>query len=514
MRVLLAVLVAVVVLSSVEAQIGGGHSLIISDLKTTPEEIHPGENFTLSFRVISAWGWERLIEDAYVHLEGGYPFLTISPTKPQRLRGLGYDIDWWVSRGALVSYNLSVDPNAVAGIYTLKAVFSYTRYSDAVGTRGGDERFTEVYPITIKVVGTPKLEVFVKRSEPEKPTPGDTIHLSLRVANLGSEYARNVLLRTGSVEGLAPEWSSRVVYLGDIAPRGSAAAYVTLESSPDLRGGEYLLPVTLLYRDGSRWVERNTSVKVALESPQSVDVYVDTSKPEKPKPGDTIYLRLKVVNHGTLPVKEAVLELDGADGVAPLWSSRKVFIGDIPAKGSMPLQVELEAEDDARTGDHLLPLRILSRGRVVAEDNLVVTLYSEADFDVKPEENSVRAGGSEQVVKFVVRNTGTEAAEQIRLTLRANYPFTPVGNEYYIERLSPGESVVAVFHVDVDSDAAEQRYPVDIAIKWTEDDEEHVKVKHSYVEVRRGGSKVLYYAAGILLLLIAAAVFIKKRKGR
>ncbi len=515
MRILIvALLIFMALLGHAEAQIDGGNSLIISDLKTTPEEVHPGENFTLSFRVVSSWGWDRLIKDAYVHLEGGYPFLTISPTQPQRLRGLGYDIDWWVSRGALVSYNLSVDPDAVAGVYTLNAVFSYTRYSDAVGTRGGDERFTEVHPIAIKVVGSPELEVYIKSSQPEKPQPGDTVSLTLKIANLGSDSARNVLIYTGTLRGIAPEWNSRVMYLGDIAPKGSANAFITLETSSALSPGEYNLPVSLLYQDGSRWVRKNSSIAITIGDGHDIDVYVESSRPARPKPGDSVELLLRVVNYGSSPAKEAVLEVGSTDEIGPIWSSRRVYMGDIPAKGSVVAKVELEAEESAIPGDYSLPVVVKSRGAVLTKGNIPITLHSEADFEIKPVQNLVKAGESEQGISFKIENTGTEAAKQIRLTLRANYPFTPVGNEYYIERLAPGESAVANFHVDVDSDAAEQRYPVDVVIKWTEEDdeEEQVKVKYSYVEVQKGKSRIAYYAAALLGAVAVAAALIRKRR--
>lgn len=113
-----------------------------------------------------------------------------------------------------------------------------------------------------------------------------------------------------------------------------------------------------------------------------------------------------------------------------------------------------------------------------------------------------------------MKNTGTNAAEDIRLTLRANYPFTPVGNEYYIERLAPGEATVAEFHVDVDSDAAKQRYPIDVVIKWKEeeDDEEQIDVKYSYVEVLKKERKIAYYVAALLGVVAIAAALVKRRK--
>ncbi|WP_456474668.1 COG1361 S-layer family protein [Candidatus Pyrohabitans sp.] len=403
MKRLIPLLTALVLLSSASAQLGGGYALLISDLTLSPEEIHPGDNFTLSFTVRNVWEWFGSVEDAYVYLEGEYPFLEVSPTQPKRLRGLGFELPGWKGSGASVSYNMSVDPTAEAGEYTIKAVLTYTRYSDAIGTRGGRERFTEIHPITITVYGKPEVEVYVKSSTPAKPRPGDTFKLAVKAVNLGSDMARNLLIYPRDVPGLDVLWSSESIYLGDIPAKGSASAGITIEAEDALKPGEYSLPVRIAYQDRKlHWVSKNASLRISI--------------------------------------------------------------------------------------------------------------YEEAEFEVKPVHSLVTTGESQQRVNFTVANTGTKPAEEIRLTLRANYPFTPVGNEYYIERLAPGEEAIAEFHVDVDSDASQQRYPVDVVIKWKEDDEERVKVKYSYVEVQRKEERLGYYIAALLGATILLAALIKLRK--
>ncbi|NOZ82561.1 MAG: hypothetical protein GXN98_01900 [Euryarchaeota archaeon] len=218
----LTLLLVLVFLAGAHAQ-PGGESLVLEDVKVEPEPLYPGESFNLSFRVVNAWGGDKYIGDAYVYLQGGYPFLNISPTQPVRLGTV-------TLYGTEVSYSLSVDPRAVEGVYPLKVVLSYTRYSEMVGTRGGSERFTEVHPVSIKVSGKPVVRVFLSGSEPEKPAPGDTVTLELRVANLGSGTARNVLVYAGDGEGISPEWSSRVVYVG--WSREVHAGCTFLRSSP------------------------------------------------------------------------------------------------------------------------------------------------------------------------------------------------------------------------------------------------------------------------------------------
>jgi len=253
-------------------------------------------------------------------------------------------------------------------------------------------------------------------------------------------------------------------------------------------------------------------VRVSVSEAQELKLYVDSSAPEKPAPGDMLTLALRVVNRGSSPVNELVLELGDSPGVKPVWSSRRLYVGDLEAGGTATVRAVLEAEEDAEAGEHELPVRLKWRGGE-AEEKLELVLYRRADFEVESAGDVVRAGGKEQRVSFLIRNTGSREAEHLRLTLRASYPFTPVGSEYYIRRLAPGEESVVVFHVDVDSDAAEQRYPVELVVKWSENGEEHSGVEYSYIQVLHPASRHWYYAAAAIAAL-AAALLIRLRKRR
>lgn len=500
----LAALVMLLVLSAaVHAQPGGGESLVLRDVRLTPEPLYPGESFNLSFRVVNAWGGDRYIGDAYVYLRGGYPFLNISPAQPLRLGTLTLE-------GTEVSYSLSVDPKATEGVYTLEVVLSYTRYSDLVGTRGGRERFTEVHPVSIKVSGVPELRVFLSGSEPERPAPGDTVNLELRVANTGNGAAENVMIYADDGDGVSPEWSSRAVYVGDIEPGSARRVRISAKLSDGMAPEVRVMPVQVVYRKDGRWVKSSAEVRVKVSESYGAEIYVVSSEPEKPAPGDTINLELRVVNRGDLQVSDLVLELGSDGGVKPLWSSRVVHVGDIPAGGTALVKAVLEAKESAASGEHVLPVRLMWRGGD-ANTSLVVTLYRQADFEVEQAGDGLRAGGKEQEVRFLIRNTGTAEAEHLRLTLRASYPFTPVGGEYYIRRLSPGETSTAVFHVDVDGDAAEQRYPVEIVVKWREDHEEHSEVEYSYIQVL-GQRKRNYALAALALGAAALLLLLMKRR--
>ncbi|MEE9474858.1 MAG: hypothetical protein V3V36_04215, partial [Candidatus Hydrothermarchaeaceae archaeon] len=58
-----------------------------------------------------------------------------------------------------------------------------------------------------------------------------------------------------------------------------------------------------------------------------------------------------------------------------------------------------------------------------------------------------------------------------------------------------GESAHVSFHVDVDSNAASQKYPVDIIIQWKEDDKQYSDTKSSFIEVFPVKDSLKIYAA-------------------
>jgi len=375
------------------------HTLLIEDIEL-PEVIYPGDTFALTFYVRNAW--YEPIDDPYVYLEGKYPLLKVSPTKPIKLEPLVYEYDPWFRKFAKVSYNITVEQDATAGVYTLYAVFSFTKCSQALSMQGcAKERFTEKIPIKITIRGKPKLEIFPEASKPDKIYSGDTAEIKFSVANLGSDIARDVVASFSSIENIDVLWYSKKVYLGNIAPKAKNFGTIRIDVDEEAIAKSYELPVKMVYEswDGKEHV-RYTKLKIDIEE--------------------------------------------------------------------------------------------------------------KADFEVSPAKEILLSDSKENLVTFTIKNKGTKTAEELKLILRASYPFTPTGGEYYVGELKPGQEVNVKFHVDVDKKASSQRYPIDIIFQW-KNDKEYSKVVSSYIEVEKKESKAWVYAIP-LLIVIAIAIAIKKRK--
>ncbi|NOZ76676.1 MAG: hypothetical protein GXO65_03175 [Euryarchaeota archaeon] len=381
-------------------------TVVLKDIEI-PENLTAGDHFQLSFKLENAW--YQQMKEIYVYLDGGFPFLEKSPTEAQFILNLHYVEPW--KRSQRLSFDLQVDEDAKAGIYPLNVVVTYRTYRDSVGMSGGYNRYTEVIPLKISVRGTPRISVFVTKSDPVKIKAGDLARLDLSVVNMGTEKAENLLLFTRSADYVDVLWYSTGFYVGDVLPQDAGRASVKLDVDDSAPAGEYSLPVTVMY-----------------ETPEGERVSQETSI------------------------------------------------------------------------------------------NLVVE--EKADFKVAPGANSVDSGTNENRITFVLENTGTRAAEEVKAILKATYPFTPTGNEYYVGSLEPGEAKEMVFHVDVDSDADTQPYPVDVIIQWKEDSTEYTDTKASFIQVTHVESRDWeYLGAGlgaiVLLVILRKIVLkIKKRGGK
>jgi hypothetical protein len=373
----------------------GDASLVLRDIQIP--EIYPGDSFNISFKVENSWYSDT--REIYVYLEGGYPILDISPTEPHYIRRLGFEHLSKTSEP--LSFNLSVDKSAFAGSYTVNVVLTYRRFTQTLGVSGGYERYREIIPILIKVKGRPRIEVFVKSSQPYQIRSGDGAKVLLKAVNTGTEEARNVLVFPKSIDIIDVLWFSRSIYVGDISPQKSKTAELSIDVKESIEAKEYALPIDITY-----------------ETP--------------------------------------------------------------------------DGENISTSGE------------------VVISIKESADFSISPVLNSVNTGEKEKTVIFNIKNSGNAVAKEVRATLRANYPFTPTGNEFFIGKLEPGESVNVSFHVDVDSDASPQRYPIDLIVEWEEDDNRYTKMRSSFIDVFKSAYNWQIYAVVGGAVIIILAILKKK----
>ena len=365
---------------------------------------------------------------------------------------------------------------------------------------------------------------------PSDVYPGDSFNISFRIENSWFADAKeiNVYLEGGyPLLNISPTESHYIKRLGfESVDKTSSVFTFDLMVDESAPAGSYTVDAVLNYR---RWAavvgvsggyERYTSIipiLIEVKGVPEIEIFVKSSKPGEIKSGEEAEIQLEAVNVGTEEARNILIFLGSIPEIEVLWFSRTVYVGDVAPQKSKTALISIDAEENIGAGEYALPLNVTYEtldGELISDSREIrIPIEESVDFAIKPVSNSAIAGVKEKMITFNVQNTGDNLAEELKATLRASYPFTPTGNEYFVGELPGGKSTQVIFHVDVDSDAASQKYPIDIIIQWEEDDQEYSKTESSFVDVSSVESDLERYSwilAGFFVILIVL-IRIKKK---
>ncbi|MEE9474456.1 MAG: hypothetical protein V3V36_02165 [Candidatus Hydrothermarchaeaceae archaeon] len=354
---------------------------------------------------------------------------------------------------------------------------------------------------------------------PSEVYPGDSFDISFKVEN--SWYADTkeiyVYLEGGypllNISPTEPHYIKRLgfEYIGKTSDPFSFALSVDRSAT----AGSYTVNVVLTYRryapalgvsGGYERYREIIPVLIKVKGRPGIEVFVKSSQPGEIGPGEEAEIRLETVNIGTEEARNVLILLNPIDEIDVLWFSRTVYVGDILPQKSKTAVISIDVEEGIEAIEYALPIKVAYETpdgeKIATSGEINITIKESVDFAIAPVVNSANAGDREKTVAFKVQNSGNNLAEEVKTVLRASYPFTPTGNEFFIGKLQPGEGADVSFHVDVDTDAASQRYPVDIIIQWKEDDQQYSETKSSFIEVFTVESNWQIYA-GIVVGVIA-----------
>ncbi|HII80605.1 MAG TPA: hypothetical protein HA261_09475 [Methanosarcina sp.] len=120
------------------------------------------------------------------------------------------------------------------------------------------------------------------------------------------------------------------------------------------------------------------------------------------------------------------------------------------------------------------------------------------------------------MLKVTYKNTGEEPAKDATVRISAADPFSTTDDQAYLGDLKPGESVVAIFNMDVDETATQKPYSLNSEILY-KDTEGHnqisdsIKINTKVLEAEKSlpGYQI---GAGIVMILAACFVVLRKKK--
>lgn len=519
MNASMAAFFTVLVLSvNTSAATPGNNYLVVWGVQTTPDVIYSGDDFTLSFQIYNAWDHD--VEDAYVQIQGAYPLMQLSPARVKHVDTIESS---YASPLERMYFGLHVDENAVAGTYPLTVTVTYRTREVATGLRGlttKDVTYTESSSVSVVVKGKPKIGVS-SSVKPEKIQPDSIISLTLKVSNEGTDTAKDVQISFEDTPKLKLLGTSRSVYVGDVEPKASSTVTVQMEADKNAEAGAAEVSANVDYKDKNNTQYSNafqTPVIISVDYPD-IDLSVINSQPSKIRPGDNAAITLKIWNKGEGNARNVRVQASSVYPFTVAWANRDLILGDIPANGFSTTSIQVEVKKNA-TASSKWSLHIAlsydnvnERKHFNSTETLEISLEEAVDFTVYATESQIKPDGKWMPVTFQIKNTGTAAAKEVKVNLNTQYPITPTGKQQYFDELNPGETINATFHVDVDSQAVPQTYPIDLYIQWKEGslDTQYTTTKSSSIPVEAAESNTKLIAAAAVIL-VTAVVIVMRRK--
>lgn len=250
-----------------------------------------------------------------------------------------------------------------------------------------------------------------------------------------------------------------------------------------------------------------------------------TTVPNRVYVGSDFILKGTIRNVADRVLTNTRLTIQGGFPFSKTSPISSFYIGNIVPNQTFQLSVPLSIDNDATNQQYTLQMKanyavwdptIAIMLNVVYSETLTATIKVDKGVDIEitnatfPQKIVTDMKNGEIIL--YVKNIGINFAEQVQLNLAAQYPFTPSGKSYFIDEIKPGETKPAIFHVDVDSSAAAQTFPLDMTIKWKEGNNQYSDIKTFGIPVETGESifssllSLTQMNTSIILILIIIVV--------
>lgn len=216
------------------AQICLASALIISDVKSNPSNVQPGEKVTLKLTIEN--NLDQDIEDIVITINATssptIPFAPYQSSNTDRIDEINEGDD------EEISFDLITLPDANSGTYTIPITISYT-----LSEEGGDP-ISETSLVSIIINAKPKIEVSSEGSVLIKGTSGKIL---IKVINSGLGDARFLSVSLNSISGIQLTDSNKI-YLGNIDSNDFDTADFNLFINQDV-SSSINWPIEITYTD-------------------------------------------------------------------------------------------------------------------------------------------------------------------------------------------------------------------------------------------------------------------------
>ncbi len=492
-----------------QAQSTQSGALSLANVAVMPNPVIAGSNATVVFQLYNSYG--SSLTNVNLQLTGSYPLLNFSPSSSYLVSVVGSGL-----YAGAISYTMHVPKTTPTGTYTLSLVGTYQTVSSVYGQVVG----SSVMPLSVYVNGIPNITA-VAGSTPV--TPGSPMVLYARIVNSGYDTAKNLVIRALNTSGFTP-YGVGTFSISSLPVGAALNVSINYQTSQSVKNGTYSLPISVSYQSGigtqySKTI--NLTESIAIVSPQ-VRLSFANPMPQALFAGYNQTVQLQIQNVGNGVARNVSVSLVAGQGTNLLGSVDSFFISTLqPGQTiSEPVLLSASGVGSATVNATVAYYSADYSKNFNGAQLLSLALAPAAQFTVTGERSSLAPGSTDVPVTFVVKNTGTIAAQGVQFNLQSTYPITPVSSTYYLSDLPIGSSANVTFLVSADSQGVPSSYPVTIFEQWKQPNgatnQQFSGSVNYFVTVGTGGSSLgdIAGAAVIIVIAVGAYLFMKKRKAK
>ncbi len=268
---------------------------------------------------------------------------------------------------------------------------------------------------------------------PDPAEPGGYVEVRLKLENVGTDDARNVLFEFLPKFPFTLAEGTEQVRLGRVGARQVGEdAYVIfyrLKVDEDAIEGNNRVNFRFSPNGGLSWTQLEPMF-IRVQTNDAILVIEDVSTDSTVlAPGTTTDLEITVVNTADSVVKDLRFKLDLADAsFAPVGSSNEKMIDQLAAKASKTLTFRLNVAADAASKVHKVPLEIAyfdEIGRNYTKNNDIGIVVNDApDFLVNIDDTEIYTRGGKGNIIVSVSNVGSSEIQYLTATLQPSKDYT------------------------------------------------------------------------------------------
>ncbi|VVB66506.1 NPCBM-associated, NEW3 domain of alpha-galactosidase [Candidatus Gugararchaeum adminiculabundum] len=295
--------------------------------------------------------------------------------------------------------------------------------------------------------------------------PGHVVNLTLHFKSIEWDYcADNLAVQLVTSYPLSIQGPD-TQYLGSLClrdPDSKGTVSFLLPVEPLAQTGTYQVSVSTTYEHSFSKFSDSNILNLRVGGAPSFTASVVASNPIDIYPGDSAAVTILFQNNGSSTVESARVRLDAPEGIEVKWAGKEQELGQIPPRGSASATFSIEAAKSAWPGIYNLhaTLDYASEDKTSSEQSFdfALPLKTKADFSVVVQNTTSLVVNSDNLVAITLKNTGTDTAKRLKVSIQPIFPFSTDGTVRYADSLAPGaeENLTFLIHVDKDGTPGQQ----------------------------------------------------------